>query len=137
MACEPFWRDIFGDKTQFESYLTECCAEKIEKSELAWNFWQLYKANDFKPISYDNQGPVQEKIDNNLVDEVKKLDRMRRVEEEILKVPDDMISLSADEKTEYKQSLVRCKKELEDIKLYISLNDKLNRLIDEKLEKYQ
>ena len=137
VACEPFWRDIFGDKTQFESYLTECCAEKIEKSELAWNFWQLYKANDFKPISYDNQGPVQEKIDNNLVDEVKKLDRMRRVEEEILKVPDDMISLSADEKTEYKQSLVRCKKELEDIKLYISLNDKLNRLIDEKLEKYQ
>jgi P-loop domain protein, KAP family len=137
VACEPFWREIFGDETQFESYLTECYAKKIEKSDLAWNFWQLYKANDFKPISYDNQGPVQEKIDKNLVDEVKKLDRMRHVEEEILKVPDDMNSLSADEKTEYKQILLRCKEELKGIELYISLNGTLNRLIDEKLEKYK
>ena len=137
IAFESFWRDIFGDETQFESYLTECCAKKVEKSDLAWNSWQLYKANDFKPISYRNQGPIQEIIDNNLVDEVKKLDRMRHVEEEISKVPDDINSLSADEKTEYKQILLRSKEELKDIKLYISLNDKLNRLIDEKLEKYQ
>lgn len=137
VACEPFWREIFGDETQFESYLTECYAKKIEKSDLAWNFWQLYKANDFKPISYRDQGPVQAKIDNNLVDEIKKLERMRHVEEEILKVPDDMNSLSADEKTEYKQILLRCKEELKGIELYISLNGTLNRLIDEKLEKYK
>ena len=62
---------------------------------------------------------------------------MRHVEEEILKVPDDMNSLSADEKTEYKQILLRCKEELKGIKLYISLNDKLNRLIDKKLEAYK
>lgn len=137
VACEPYWRNIFGDETQFESYLKSCYAKKIEKSDLAWNFWQLYKANDFEPIPPDNQVPLQEKIDNNLVGEVKKLDRMRHVEEEISKVPDDINSLSADEKTEYKQILLRCKEELKDIKLYISLNDKLNRLIDEKLEKYQ
>lgn len=137
VACEPFWRQIFGDETQFESYLTECCAKKIEKSDLAWNFWQLYKANDFKPISYDNQGPVQEKIDNNLVDEIKKLERMQYVKEDISKVPDDMNSLSADEKAVYKQNLLCCKEELKDIKLYISLNGKLNRLIDEKTEKCQ
>lgn len=136
IACESFWRDIFGDETQFESYLTECCAKKVEKSDLAWNSWQLYKANDFKPISYRNQGPIQEKIDNNLVDEVKKLDRMRHVEEEISKVPDDINSLSVEKRSEYKQILLRSKEELKDIKLYISLNDKLNRLIDEKLEKY-
>ncbi len=136
VACEPFWREIFEGNNQFESYLKSCYAKKIEKSDLAWNFWQLYKANDFKPISYRDQGPVQAKIDNNLVDEVKKLDRMRHVEEEISKVPDDINSLSADEKTEYKQILLRCKEELKDIKLYISLNGTLNRLIDEKLEKY-
>ena len=135
--CESFWRDIFGDETQFESYLKSCYAKKIAKSDLAWNFWQLYKANDFKPISYENQGPVQAKIDNNLVDEIKKLERMRHVEEEISKVPDDINSLSADEKTEYKQILSRFKEELKGIKLYISLNGTLNRLIDEKLEKYQ
>ena len=137
IACDAFWRQIFGDETQLESYLTECCAKKIAKSDLAWNFWQLYKANDFEPIPPDNHVALQEKIDNNLVDEVKKLDRMRHVEEEILKVPDDMNSLSADEKAVYKQNLLCCKEELKDIKLYISLNDKLNRLIDEKLEKYQ
>lgn len=137
IACDAFWRQIFGDETQLESYLTECCAKKIAKSDLAWNFWQLYKANDFEPIPPDNHVALQEKIDNNLVDEVKKLDRMRHVEEEILKVPDDMNSLSADEKTEYKQILLRCKEELKGIKLYISLNDKLNRLIDKKLEAYK
>lgn len=137
VTCEPFWRQIFGDEIQFEDYLKSCCANKIEKSDLAWNFWQLYKANGFKPIPPDNQVPLKEKIGNNLVDEVKKLDRMRHVEEEISKVPDDINSLSADEKTEYKQILLRSKEELKDIKLYISLNDKLNRLIDEKLEKYQ
>jgi len=137
VACDAFWHQIFGDLTQFESYLSRCCAENVEKSDLAWNFWQLYKANDFKPISYENQGPVQAKIDNNLVDEVKKLDRMRHVKDEISKVPDDINPLSADEKTEYKQVLLRSKEELKDIKLYISLNGTLNRLIDEKLEKYQ
>ena len=137
VACEPFWREIFEGNNQFESYLKSCYAKKIEKSDLAWNFWQLYKANDFKPISYENQGPVQAKIDNNLVDEIKKLERMRHVEEEISKVPDDINSLSADEKTEYKQILSRFKEELKGIKLYISLNGTLNRLIDEKLEKYQ
>lgn len=135
VTCDEYWLEIFLDETHLESYLSRCCAENVEKSDLAWNFWQLYKANDFKPISYRDQGPVQAKIDNNLVDEVKKLDRMRHVEEEILKVPDDTNSLSADEKAEYKQNLLRCKKELEDIKLYISLNGTLNRLIDEKIEK--
>ena len=108
------------------------------------DFFNLYKLRgvyylctvktDFEPIPPDNQMPLQEKIDNNLVDEINKLDR---IEEEILKVPDDTNSLSADEKAEYKQNLLRCKKELEDIKLYISLNGKLNRLIDEKIEKCQ
>ena len=135
--CESFWRDIFGDETQFESYLKSCYAKKIAKSDLAWNFWQLYRANDFKLISYWDQGPVQAKIDNNLVDEIKKLDRMRHVEEEISKVPDDVNSLSVEKRSEYKQMLLRSKEELKDIKLYISLNGTLNRLIDEKLEKYQ
>ena len=137
VACEPYWRKIFGDETQLESYLSRCCAENVEKSDLAWNFWQLYKANDFKPISYRDQGPVQAKIDNNLVDEIKKLERMQGVKEEISKVPDDVNSLSVEKRSEYKQILLRCKEELEDIKLYISLNGTLNRLIDEKLEKYQ
>ena len=111
------------------------------------DFFNLYKLRgvyylctvktDFEPIPPDNQMPLQEKIDNNLVDEIKKLKRMQRIEKEVLRVPDDINSLSADEKTEYKQILLRCKEELKDIKLYISLNDKLNRLIDKKLEAYK
>ena len=62
---------------------------------------------------------------------------MQYVKEEISKVPDDVNSLSAEKKTEYKQILSRFKEELKGIKLYISLNGTLNRLIDEKLEKYQ
>ena len=92
---------------------------------------------DFKPIPPDNQVPLKEKIDKNLVDEVNKLKRMQCIEKEVSKVPDEINSLSVDKKAEYKQILLRRKEELKDIKLYISLNDKLNRLIDKKLEAYK
>lgn len=132
VACEPFWRQIFGDEFQFEEFLNECKKKQIEKSDLVWNFWQLYKANDFKPISFENQGSVQEKIDKNFEEEVGKLEKMKRIEREVSQIPD---SISDDNKTEYKQKLLKCKKELDDINLYISLNGQIKKSIEEKLEK--
>ena len=88
IACEPFWNQIFDGEQQFEAYLQECCEKEIEKSTLAWNFWQLYKANDFKQIEFNNQGDVQEKINNNLEEEVKKLKKMKDIKREVLKIPE-------------------------------------------------
>ena len=134
VACEPFWRQIFGGDSQFEIFINECIAKKIEKADLVSNFWQLYKANDFKPIEFQNQGNVQEKIDNNLVEEVRKLEEMKRIEDGVSKIPKRIDSVSDGDKTQYKQLLLHYKNELDKIKLYISLNGRLRKEIEEKLE---
>lgn len=134
VACEPFWRQIFGDEFQFEIFLNKCKENGIEKSDLVWNFWQLYKANEFEPISYENQGPVQDKIDNNLVEEVRKLEEMRLIEDKVSQIPPIIDSVSKEEKEQYKQLLINKKNELDNIKLYISFTGSLKRLINEKLK---
>lgn len=134
VACEPFWRQIFGNEPVFENFLSECKDNRIEKSDLVWNFWQLYKANEFEPISYENQGPVQEKIDNNLVEEVRKLEIMKHIEDKVSQIPEKIDSASDEEKAKYKQLLINNKNELDDINLYISLNGRLKRTIEKKLK---
>ena len=134
VACEPFWRQIFGNEPVFENFLSECKDNRIEKSDLVWNFWQLYKANEFEPISYENQGPVQEKIDNNLVEEVRKLEIMKHIEDKVSQIPEKIDSASDEEKAKYKQLLINNKNELDNINLYISLNGRLKRTIEKKLK---
>ena len=132
IVCEPFWKQIFGNKTQFEAFLTQCKKDNIEKSELAWNFWLLYKANNYKHIKFENQGNVQEKIDNNLIEEVKKLEEMQKIEVKVYQIPDNC--KSNQHKVVYKKFLLKYKKELNDIKLNISLNGKIRKAIDDKLK---
>jgi hypothetical protein len=137
IACEPFWRQIFGDEFQFEDFLKECRDKKIEKADLAWNFWQLYEANNFEPISYQNQGSVQEKIDNNLVEEISKLKEMKRIEKMVSRIPEKIDTISDEEKTQYKQLLLNSKNELDHINLYISLNGRLKEAIEKKLKIFE
>lgn len=130
VACEPFWRQIFGDEFQFENFLNECREKRIEKSDLVWNFWQLYKANEYEPISYENQGSVQEKIDKDLVDEVEKLNKMKDIEKEVLKISDN--DLLDAEKDKYLTMLSKEQKELNEIRLDIVLKKTINDLINNK-----
>jgi hypothetical protein len=114
--------------------LSECTDNRIEKSDVVWNFWQIDKANEFESISYENQGPVQEKIDNNLVEEVRKLEIMKHIEDKVSQIPEKIDSASDEEKAKYKQLLINNKNELDDINLYISLNGRLKRTIEKKLK---
>lgn len=133
VACEPFWRQIFGDETLFEGFLKECRRKQIVKSDLVWNFWQLYKANEFEPISYENQGSVQEKIDKDLIEEVDKLKKMKCIENDVSCIPDNIDSVLEEKKKQYKQLLLQYKNELDNINLYVSLNGRIKRAIDVKL----
>ena len=137
VACEPFWRQIFGDESQFKNFLKECRDKKIVKADLVWNFWQLYEANNYKPISYENQGSVQEKIDNNLVEEISKLKEMKRIEKMVSRIPEKIDTISDEEKTQYKQLLLNSKNELDHINLYISLNGRLKEAIEKKLKIFE
>ena len=66
IACEPFWEQIFGDATKFEEFISECETNGVENISLVRNFWELYKANKYKQIEFDNQGNVQDKINRGL-----------------------------------------------------------------------
>lgn len=66
IACEPFWEQIFGDATKFEEFISECETNGVGNISLVRNFWELYKANKYKQIEFDNQGNVQEKINQGL-----------------------------------------------------------------------
>ncbi|MBP3244777.1 MAG: hypothetical protein J6M59_06715 [Bacteroidaceae bacterium] len=132
IACEPCWKQIFKDANQFESFLLECKDKKIEKSELAWNFWLLYKANNNINFELQNQGDIHKIIDNNLVEEVKKLEEMQKIGVKVYQIPDNC--KSNQHKVVYKKFLLKYKNELNDIKLNISLNGKIIRAIEDKLK---
>ncbi|MBO4597759.1 MAG: hypothetical protein J5676_07780 [Bacteroidaceae bacterium] len=132
IACEPFWEQIFEDANHFESFLFICNFKVIENSDLVQNFWELYKANNYKPIKFENQGNVQEKIDNKLAREVQELKKMQNIETNVSLIPDSISDEG--ERITNKELLSQYKKELNDIKLNISLNGKIRKAIDEKLK---
>ncbi|WP_311378795.1 KAP family P-loop NTPase fold protein [Alloprevotella tannerae] len=134
IACEPFYLQIFGDKTQVEEFLKECKRKNLEGSLVAWNFWQLYEANNYRPIDYDNQGPVQDKIDNDLIEEVEKLDKMKQIEIVISEINIEDQTLTSEEQSKLSGLLSKNKKELKNIQLPIALKEKILNEIDFKLK---
>ena len=79
IACEPFWKQIFGDATNFEKFISDCETNGVENMSLVRNFWELYKYNKYNPIEFDNQGNVQEKIDRGLNKEAKLLKQGQKI----------------------------------------------------------
>ena len=134
IVCEPFYLQIFGDKTQVEEFLKECKKKNLEGSLVAWNFWQLYEANNYRPIDYDNQGSVQDKIDNDLIEEVEKLDKMKQIEKVISEINIERQTLTSEELPKLPGLLSKNRKELKNIQLHIALKVKILNEIDFKLK---
>ncbi|MCM1177803.1 MAG: KAP family NTPase [Clostridium sp.] len=80
IACEPFWKQIFGSADNFEDFISNSTLNACDKINLVRNFWRLYKRNDYEQIFYEGMGNVQEKIDNDLRDEVGKLDKLEAID---------------------------------------------------------
>lgn len=89
VACEPFWYQIYGNADEFESFINRQNTESVPNIELINNFWKLYKNNSYKPIEFQNQGNVQDKINNNLVDEVGKLNQLLKIEQQFNEYEND------------------------------------------------
>ena len=132
IVCDVFWKQIFESETDVESFIAYCNANSVEFAEVAGNFWELYKANDYKPIEFQDQGNVQEKIDGNLIEEMTKLNQMKAIEAEIAKVPNSKDGLEAEMVEKHLQTLSDSLKSLESIKLYIRLNGKIREEIAQK-----
>lgn len=136
VSCEPFWRQIFGNETDFENWLTGCLAKKIERSSLVDNFWKLYKANGYNPISFENQGNVQDKIDSGLVEEVKMLTQLQGIENRVSQIPFYSEELSSDDLDSNKEKLSQLLDSLGNIKLYIKLNGSIRETLKSKMDSY-
>lgn len=135
IVCEPFWLQIFGDANQCERFIEDCKNSKIENADVAWNFWQLFKANNFEPLQYENQGPVQAKIDSGLRDEYDDLIKLKNIEKDVDDIINNIEISDINQPESYKNLLRQKKNELENIHLYIALRLKILKKIETILNK--
>lgn len=75
---EPYYIKMFGDNDKFEVFL-KSCNDDNQYTIRVKNFWELYKNNGYKPIEFDGQGNVQEKIDNCFINEIKLLYQLQYI----------------------------------------------------------
>lgn len=132
VACDGFWRQIFESDTDIEEFITKCKADNLEGAEAACNFWELYKANDYNQIEFQNQGNVQEKIDNKLIDEMVKLNQLKAIDADVAKLPDSKEGLEFEAIAKYSQILSDSLKSLDSITLYVRLNGRIREEIERK-----
>ena len=129
IACEGFWRQIWGDEASFKAFIDSQTEDTIPNIELIQNFWKLYENNNYKPIAFENQGNVQEKIDRGLVHEVKQLDELIQIEQEFDNYEDQRkTSQEEDNKTNlsnYEELINR----INDIDLYITKTGQIKKRI--------
>lgn len=78
VSPEPFCAQIFGNYEKFEEFLKKCKNDNQYTIRVK-NFWELYKSNGYRPIEFEGQGNVQEKIDNCFIDEIKLLYQLKYI----------------------------------------------------------
>lgn len=121
VACEPFWNQIYGNADEFESFIDSQNKESVPNIKLISNFWKLYKNNNYKPIEFQNQGNVQNKIDTDLTNEVDKLNQLLEIERifDEYEVDRSTTSRRRDD-TYYLAEYERLLNQINNIKLYIT-----------------
>jgi hypothetical protein len=79
---DPYYEAIFGRKENFEAFLNSCNSNSVEEERVK-NYWMLYKYNGYSAINFENQGNVQDKIDNCSRDEIRQLKELLYIKEQI------------------------------------------------------
>lgn len=138
LSCEAFYLQIFENNDQLERFLKKYCNynNKIDKPDLVWNFWELYKANDYEPMVHHNLQLLDDALNDNLNKEIIKLKKLKALEDAVKNIPD---IVTDKEKSEYKDKLLKYQNELKNISfvLNIKLFLKVESSIINKLEKYK
>lgn len=127
IVCEPFWKQIFGDKDKMKNFIYDKKLDTITKIERARNFWRLYENNGYEAIEFQNQGSVKEKIENNLVSEVEMLNEILSIESQINSLVISEETLKSSEET-----LKKLSDKLEANTLYIRKRGEVLQLIKDK-----
>ncbi len=80
VTCDPFWRQIFLSAENLKAFIFNEKLNGLPNIKRVRNFWSIFEANNYEPIEFQNQGPVQAKIDSDLVTERKLLDEILNIE---------------------------------------------------------
>lgn len=131
ITCYPFWKQIFESAENLKSLIKEPKLYSLPQIKLVRNFWDIFENNDYKPIPFDRQGSVQEKIDSNLEHEHKQLKEILTIEDKVESIAtagEDIDIISS-----YK-NLDEQSKALDLIDLYIKKRGDIIRLINNKKE---
>lgn len=80
ITCDPFWRQIFLSAENLKDFIFNEKLDALPNIKRVRNFWSIYEANSYEPIEFQEQGPVQAKIDSDLVAERKLLDEILEIE---------------------------------------------------------
>ena len=80
ITCDPFWRQIFLSAENIKAFIFDERLNSLPYIERVRNFWKIFEANNYEPIEFQEQGPVQAKIDSDLVTERELLDDILDIE---------------------------------------------------------
>lgn len=137
IACDGFWEQIFETDAALEAFMETCKVRNLEGADVASNFWELYKANDYNPVEFQNQGDVQEKINNKLENEIRMLKQLQDIEGKVTEIPNTKDGLGKDEISSSIEVLSKCLESLANIALYVKLNGRIRNEINKKIAALQ
>ena len=83
VACEPFWKQIFGSEDMIKEFIQNHNENNYPHMLRMANFWSLYEANNYGMIEFNHQGNVQEIIDNDLKQQIQYLNELHALEKQL------------------------------------------------------
>lgn len=134
IACEPFWRQIFGSNDNFKNFIEDTELDQCKNINRVRNFWKLYEKNDFQMISVDGEWNVEKEIENDLrnlmqfLKELEGIDSSFAIDEATRKDNPDL-----ERKEYYQKRYMEYIDKLKDIKLNIKYKANLFNKINEQL----
>lgn len=136
ITCEPFCEEIFGGWDNVKIYIDTCLKNGVNGAGTADKFWRLYVANNYKPIEFQDQGVVQDKIDNGFKEEIPMLEQLQLLQKKLAEIPNNTTEFNKEQKEKWRNDLDQMLEELESIKLYIHLTAQLRSNIERLRKQY-
>ena len=131
ITCDPFWKQIFESSAELDQLIFSKKLNNVKNIIQVRNFWDIFTANDYKPIEFVNQGAVQGIINNNLVAQISQLEKLKTYESQLQEMiinPDNKMNYIVS--TSNKDEIARIKQNIDAILLNVALKYKLLRDIE-------
>lgn len=132
---EPFASQIFGSYEAVEQFIVTCKDSNIHKADVVYRFWQIYKANGYKSIQFENQGNVQTKIDKGLKSEYVELQELMSIQKELGKIMEGSDEITDETFFAQQENISQLQSKVQKNHLYIQLHETLSKQLQSFVER--